>query len=834
MPMYAAGAAALANFGAGLIKGGTGSGKNRRSANFFYDPTGQRGTGHNVNAANWGGREGGADQDANRMRSAAEWGQTRQAEKVNYDAANNWQNYSSSARGQQQQIAGMMQNRASGAVPSIAGQQAAVDTQRLQQQAANDTRRVVAQQASAAASARGAAGLALAGQTAANNTATAQSAINQQTAQGIQNITNQAQVNAANERLQAENAAMGAYSNIRGGDLQNQQQAAQQTQYQAGVNAQQRQANDQFSLGLTGQEMGVKQSQLNAKMQEQNILATSYNQSEQLNQQTAQANANNERSLWDSVFSDERTKSALPMAMLMAGGAPSKNDDSGGGDVFAQAGKSSGDKSSGADFTSMFGMMGGSGAGGAAAGSGAAGASGAGAGAAAMGSDTRTKQQALLEKGRVQGVALARGGRVSRDDVNAIKYGSWSADADSAALDDRARQNETGPETVGRAGLNSAIEAQIAQDERARPQATRDQAILARGGRSGTNYDDPIRDDAARAQWERSFGSAAAAADDVRTTDNLNEARKIREGFGSDQLKQPSTGESIAMLLSGLGGKGQASQPQGQPWLVTKPGGLFDSDERAKQAAFKAGWNEAQNSGGADYNDVYDDREPREADVEGAQDLKVRGTKYASKKAAPTPDAPYAPLPPPVQRRSPVEFERTTEAHEAPYERGLSLAEQAAFDDASRGAFPEDQARAYAERYQAAPVLARGRKSTGATHAAPGRKHSMGSDERTKNTAPDDGPIADANRAMRGEPYTYRPGFTPPNERPGQPHFGFMAQNLERNPVSSVAVERGPDGMRRVDRDRMLQVVAAGVADLQRQQDETRLALRAGGKRKRP
>lgn len=91
---------------------------------------------------------------------------------------------------------------------------------------------------------------------------------------------------------------------------------------------------------------------------------------------------------------------------------------------------------------------------------------------------------------------------------------------------------------------------------------------------------------------------------------------------------------------------------------------------------------------------------------------------------------------------------------------------------------------------------------------------------------PDSGVLADANRQMAGQPYRYRPEFTPPDEVPGQIHHGFMAQNLERNPVTATAVEKGPDGVRRVHTNRMLQAVASGVADLQRQMDETRAAMR--------
>jgi hypothetical protein len=177
----------------------------------------------------------------------------------------------------------MMMARAQGLVPSIASQQAALDMQRA-----------TAAQSSAAASARGAAGLALAGQNAANNTATMQSA-----------ISNNAQVNAMNERLAAEQNALGAYSGIRAGDVQSQAQAAQQAQYAAQLGAQQNQfnaglaqqqhgLNDAYSMGLYGQEANVRQMQLNGGLASQGLLSQSQMNATNQNVAISQNNANRE------------------------------------------------------------------------------------------------------------------------------------------------------------------------------------------------------------------------------------------------------------------------------------------------------------------------------------------------------------------------------------------------------------------------------------------------------------------------------------------------------------------------------------------------------------
>lgn len=92
---------------------------------------------------------------------------------------------------------------------------------------------------------------------------------------------------------------------------------------------------------------------------------------------------------------------------------------------------------------------------------------------------------------------------------------------------------------------------------------------------------------------------------------------------------------------------------------------------------------------------------------------------------------------------------------------------------------------------------------------------------------PDTGVLADANRKMAGKPYEYKDEFVPPDEVPGQKHYGYMAQDLEKNPITATAVVKDQNGIRQVHQPRMLQAVASGVSDLQRQIDE----MRSGGKK---
>lgn len=191
----------------------------------------------------YGGWAGGAAEAATRYNNAGINAQQRPGEQIDYTNALADRGQAQQARGSQMGMADLMRARAEGRTPSIAGMMA----DRQMGQAA-------AEQSSAAASARGPAALALAQQQAAGNTAQMQS-----------NISGQAQINAANERMQAEQNAYGAYSGVRSGDMQAGGMAAQQAQTQAALNAAQRAQNDQYQLGMTGYETDVQKAQLAAQ-----------------------------------------------------------------------------------------------------------------------------------------------------------------------------------------------------------------------------------------------------------------------------------------------------------------------------------------------------------------------------------------------------------------------------------------------------------------------------------------------------------------------------------------------------------------------------------------
>lgn len=249
----------------------------------------------------YGGHAGGSAEAARRYHSAGEWAQGRRGEVIDYSQSNWDRAQAGYARNNQGEAMGLMAARARGSVPSIA-----------QQQANRDIGRAVADQSSIAASARGPAGLALAQQQAAANSAGA-----------ISGISQQAQIAGAQERLAAEQAYFGAATGIRGGDMQSGAMAAQQAQAQATINTQQRVANDQYQLGMTGYETDVQKAQLAAQ---QNKVATenglAMNQAS-LAQQQGQHDDNRTDKYIAMGLGAAGTAAAIGVPLLLGGGGGS-------------------------------------------------------------------------------------------------------------------------------------------------------------------------------------------------------------------------------------------------------------------------------------------------------------------------------------------------------------------------------------------------------------------------------------------------------------------------------------------------------------------------------
>lgn len=203
------------------------------------------------NRFNYGGWQGGAQDFTDRLGAIGENAQRRPGEVVDTYRASDYRNRAEGHEGGANIAAALMLKRAYGFEPSVAGMRAD-----------QDMRRLAAEQSSAAASARGPAALALAQQQAAANTSAGQSA-----------ISNQAQINAAQERLQAEQGAYGAYSGLRGQDFTGQGLEQQAAQKQAELNAAQRAENDRLQEAAIAGQIDVNKAQLGAQGNKQAIEA---------------------------------------------------------------------------------------------------------------------------------------------------------------------------------------------------------------------------------------------------------------------------------------------------------------------------------------------------------------------------------------------------------------------------------------------------------------------------------------------------------------------------------------------------------------------------------
>lgn len=256
-----------------LAANALGIGKNNTRARTYAETQWQPG-GYDPNAFQYGGAPGGAAAAAQQYGGLAAAAQNRSF--VNptvggpdYSAAN-------ASQGQQQQMAGLMASYATGGQPLIAQQQASLQMQQA-----------AAAQASAGASARGAGGLALAGQNAANNTATMQSA-----------ISNQAQINGAQEQYQDMQGAYNAYGGLAGQQAQQAQftqgQAQAQNQFNASGGLQQQGLNNAYASNLYGLQNNVNQTQLNAGIAQQGMLANNQQATTSMNVGISQNNANRE------------------------------------------------------------------------------------------------------------------------------------------------------------------------------------------------------------------------------------------------------------------------------------------------------------------------------------------------------------------------------------------------------------------------------------------------------------------------------------------------------------------------------------------------------------
>lgn len=844
--------------------------------------------GYDPEAPFFGGRRGELQKYTSNLLNRGGAVEERSANLANYAQADADRARGLQARQGQLMLADGQRARAMGQVPSIAQMQA--DRQMSQAQAAQG-----AQQASA----RGAAGLALAGQAAAGNLANAQGA-----------ISGQAQINAANERMQAEQAAQQAYGNIRGGDMASQNQAANQSQFQAGMRQTNRDANDQRAMGYEQMGLQARLGEMQARTSNQGTLANAYSAANIANQQTADRNAQG-KGLIDNIkdaftLSDERSK--LPMLLqgtapgvLIPGVRSSDNPVSGpapsafdkltvdpsgrvGMDVMGSLQRHS-------DFATRFADNAGSGpmtsdertkspilpmALGAGAGALVAPAlglttlEGMGAGAGALGiasllSDERSKMP-MLARGRSYDTPLT-----SDEEQEFAAWKQRHAPRDSGADYDLRGAFRAGltpdpktghwPDTFKKPNHSTfSDESKYADDEPAKAGRWNGEKYtpakklgLSRGGRGprGEGVGDP---NAPRMTFDTSRGWTLPGAEDGPSLREAIERQAAQDAEDADINRQVA--ERVAHE------EREAKDPAVGFDRLARVRAARKRAEDLDRALARGGAASAENSDQAPGTDDWNRYGPKET----SEIRKTRaGEEYAHHEFAPEVDPGAGHRPWWMQLGGALDaFGKATDtrrpvmvsdqrAKDQAYLQGqidahVGTAPSKRFvsdDDAEwmrandRGAAsvrvgsptehyaPENvrrQVPAKASIFEPSPVE---RRPYGG--AAPsGRAVERYLEERAND------PVAGANRAMQGSAYAYKPGFTPPDQVPGEPNFGPMAQQLEKNPITATAVKTDPaTGLKVIDKDKALKVTMAGLADLQRQNDNIMMMLAPGGRRRR-
>lgn len=721
------------------------------------------------NSYEYGGAAGGADEAANRYRSQAEGAQGRQGVQVNYDQANQDRNLGMQARAGQSRLAGAMEARAMGQVPSIAQMQA----DRQMGQAASE-------QASAAASARGPAALALSQQNAAANVANAQS-----------NISGQAQINAAQERERAEQAAMGAHSQMRAGDAASQQMSAQQSQYQAGMDDSQRGRNDAMTMGMTGFETGVRNSQMTGQMNKEAQKSGNANAAEQMRAQIAEANA------------QRRSSNALGVTSAAAGAASAS-------DERAKVPLSTWGTGKGLDDEGVGEFLG-----------------------KLQADNIRNELDAQRVDARLgvtgggQAVDFDAVSRINRDEAAKTR----AYEARNLPVSDRAKQNAEIADKSSKSEPGGF----------ARAMGAASKGLAAAAGRQGATiggyYAPPTL-----IPISGQSRSDAGAKIDIGGLSGINDL----PGGGVSQpqkknIKTPTSysderAKEVLPLMPG---------PRGEELHVNDAGRAFYAQEEADplKASFSGPSSVSKGGGGAAERaaarprglasalkakpaerKMTDDELAREADKMMAEMRTQHEAQLSGGSAldgllrsgmeAKTPYVRSG-----MEAKQPVMLSDEHAKREAFMD---GIAHAARMQDHAQGNGAEPEAPDYMPRTgeqratptrnvggEPVPMLRRGGLARAASHAASRASEAM----------------ANANRSQEASAYAYKPEFTPPEQEPGEPNVGPMAQNLAKDPIASTAVKRDPNGLMMLDTNKLLKLHSGGIANLQKENDDLRAQL---------
>ncbi len=820
-------------------------------------------------AYNYGGDPSAANNEAMRLQNQAKAAQGRQGEQIDTANADAAMGQAGQSRDAQLSMADLMRRRALGQTPSIAGMRAD-----------QDMNRAAAEQSSAAASARGPAGLAIAQQGAAANTAAAQS-----------NISNNAQINSAQERLNAEQGAFGAFSNMRQGDQAQQGQNFSQGLAQSQLNAQQRAQNDQFTLGNQAQSIGVQGMQLGADMNRDAAEQAGHFNAAGLQEQKNQASDANlmgyigmgasTAAAAAPMLSDERTK--VPARFGGGGAAP----------IDTGYGQSNEDVRSGYDTNSVsmakmvahraLDEQATQHARDASASTGVAG------GPAAFdmnpGKRWDSEDLGLIQAKQRNGADLSAKEEASKASLM-HRAGSDKADAAKApsAAAAAAKAPAYGAADAAAAGLGSIGKALGSMSANTRPQqawhyqgpATYGTPQLTQSDeRTKTRTESPAdkkaREDAEDAETTRKFMGEAKGLSYEERSKAIDERNAQDKQLAAEEKRRaqapaiahanqadarsaqrvepyravPVVGSWMRRMVESRASqsddekaaRGAEGQKDDAEWLATKKKVNDWASAKLPESVREAAVQAPAAIGYRPEHDSRQVRQPTSFQRETTSDEKAKAKiDYANPKEIKSigndPDG--------TQRH----WDSDVSASSRPD--GASLSGPAPRYSHASESRPAEPAAPKTRKYTDAELQRMGNEMLGTqraqhesqlgagpsshdSHDGPKWLHDyMASDERTKRQVGHLGPevdhhdMADAALSMRAVPYAYKPEFAGrEGQRPGEVNIGPVAQEMQKSPVAATAVKQdSPDGIRAIDIPKFTKVLGGIAADQQEQLNE--------------
>ncbi len=446
--------------------------------------------------------------------------------------------------------------------------------------------------------------------------------------------------------------------------------------------------------------------------------------------------------------------------------------------------------------------------------------------------EIRGKARTMLDQSKAQHESLAYGPSVGRDDpneadVNTIRNGvPQSAVAPKSdplrasriqqARDDQthdrriqeAREDQEADRTRHGENLDALSYGQPKTGETGVGGAPKGYAASRTG--AGAMFASPQAPMDHGQQWEQDHDRAPGTYDALKYGDPSVRSERDQDSYSKKVSTSDVHAKEEAFLAGAAHGAQQEAASSARP---------FVTNERENPGPVKTFMRDV----------IYGKNDPGRTDnkpdvvsvprVQRAQEKPVdfaRALEDAKRKAAPAQpvDTSYSPLPmppPPDQlgkRRAPIELPKTRgEATRADHPDFFPPGPAA-----EREETPDERTQRFLEKSKKqGPVFVPESTSDESVKDKAG--------DTTGGSVQDPEIQRDANRQLRGETYKYKEGF---GEETDRVHHGFMAQNLEKNPITATAVREDGTGVKKVDNTDALRVTAAGVAQLQDDNDQMR------------